>query len=87
MYVISPNVLWHLDGYHKFIRWKIVIHGAIDGYSRLIMFLKASNNNCVFTVLSTFISAVEEYGLSSRYRGENVRDSEYMVNHMAMMKK
>lgn len=36
-HVDSPNALWHLDGYHKLIRWRIVIHGAIDGYSRLIM--------------------------------------------------
>ena len=25
--VHSPNALWHIDGYHKLIRWKIVIHG------------------------------------------------------------
>ena len=25
--VPSPNALWHIDGYHKLIRWKIVIHG------------------------------------------------------------
>ena len=83
--VISPNALWHLDGYHKLIRWKIVIHGAIDGYSRLVTFLKASNNNRADTVLSAFTSAVEEYGLPSRIRidrgGENVRVSEYMLNH------
>lgn len=36
--VPSPNALWHLDGYHKLIRWCLVIHGAVDGYSRLIMF-------------------------------------------------
>ena len=29
-HVDSPNALWHLDGYHKLIRWRIVIHGAID---------------------------------------------------------
>ena len=32
----SPNALWHLDGYHKLIRWRFVVHGGIDGYSRLI---------------------------------------------------
>ena len=31
--VEAPNALWHVDGYHKLIRWKIVIHGGIDGYS------------------------------------------------------
>ena len=43
--VPSLNALWHIDGYHKLIRWRLVIHGAIDGYSRLIMFLNVSPNN------------------------------------------
>ena len=30
--VASPNALWHLDGYHKLIRWKLIVHGCIDGY-------------------------------------------------------
>ena len=30
--VEAANALWHIDGYHKLIRWKIVIHGGIDGY-------------------------------------------------------
>ena len=43
----SPNSLWHIDGHHSLIRWRIVIHGGIDGYSRLIVFLHASTNNRV----------------------------------------
>ncbi|CAD6939676.1 unnamed protein product, partial [Tilletia laevis] len=35
-YVPFVNSLWHIDGHHKLIRWKIVIHGAIDGKSRLV---------------------------------------------------
>ena len=59
-HVESPNSLWHLDGYHKLVRWKLVIHGAIDGYSRLIMFLKVSTNNYMSTVLSSFVSTINE---------------------------
>ena len=29
-HVETPNALWHLDGYHKLIRWRFVIHGAIE---------------------------------------------------------
>ena len=83
--VPSPNSLWHCDGYHKLIRWKIVIHGAIDGYSRLIMYLKAACNNRATTVLSAFNSAVEEYGLPSRIRmdrgGENILIGQLMLSH------
>lgn len=34
--VKRPNALWHLDGHHKLIRWGIVLHGFIDGYSRTV---------------------------------------------------
>ena len=36
--VPSPNSLWHIDGNHKLVKWQLVIHGGIDGYSRLITF-------------------------------------------------
>lgn len=35
-HVRRPNSVWHLDGHHKLIAWGIVIHGLIDGYSRLV---------------------------------------------------
>ena len=83
--VESPNSLWHLDGYHKLIRWRVVIHGAVDGYSRLITYLEAASNNCAPTVLSAFQNAVAEYGLPSRIRtdrgGENVLVSQFMLEH------
>ena len=28
--VEAPNSLWHIDGNHKLIRWKLVVHGGID---------------------------------------------------------
>lgn len=31
-----PNALWHCDGHHKLILWRIVIHGFIDGYCRTV---------------------------------------------------
>lgn len=84
--VEAPNSMWHLDGYHKLIRWRIVIHGAIDGYSRLIMFLRVSTNNRSDTVMSAFSSAIEEYGLPSCIRtdrggGENIRVAQFMLEH------
>ena len=63
--VKGPNSLWHLDGYHKLIRWNIVIHGGIDGFSRLIVYLRVSSNNYAATVLSAFTAAIDEYGLPS----------------------
>ena len=83
--VPMPNSLWHLDGNHKLIRWRIVVHGGIDGYSRLPIFIKASNNNWADTVLQCFLNAVEKNGLPSRVRtdkgGENASVSRYMLLH------
>jgi hypothetical protein len=44
-FVASPLSLWHLDGNHKLIRWRLVVHGGVDGYSRLPVYLHCSNNN------------------------------------------
>lgn len=81
--VAGPNALWHMDGNHKLIQWRFVIHGATDGYSRRITFLKCSSNNTAATVLTHFQSAVERQGLPSRIRtdlgGENTDVWHYMV--------
>ena len=72
-HVQSPNHIWHIDGNHKLIRWRFVIHGGIDGY---IVFLRCSTDNLATTMLSAFEKGVEEYGLPCRVRsdlgGENV---------------
>lgn len=64
------------------IRWRIVIHGFIDGYSRLVTGLRASNNNRSTTVLDVFLCAAQRYNVPSRVRGdhgtENLLVAEYM---------
>ena len=35
-HVDGPNSLWNLDGHHKLIKWQMVTHGGIDGYSRTV---------------------------------------------------
>ena len=50
----------------------IVIHGAIDGHSRLIVFLIPSSNNKTDTVLQIFLNAVQKYNLTSCVRTARV---------------
>ena len=55
--------MWHLDGHHKLIRWKLVTHGGIDGKTRTIVFLECSSNNRADTVLHQFQLPIEKFGL------------------------
>lgn len=41
----------------------MVIHGGIDGFTRIPVFLKCSTNNRAETVLDAFLKATQEYGL------------------------
>ena len=71
--------------YFLYSRWKFVIHGGIDGFGRLIVFLGVATISRAETVLKLFIGATAEYGLPSRARrdhgGENNEVVTFMTRH------
>ena len=74
-HVAGPNSLyWHIDGNHKLIWRRIVVHGGTDGFSRLCVFMRASLNNLAATVAHEFLGATAESGWPSRERTDHGRE-------------
>lgn len=70
------------------IRFKIVIHCFIDGKSRLVTGIRASDNNRAQTVLDLFLHAISAHGTPSRVRGdhgtENLLVAAWMEEHRGL---
>ena len=81
--VPCPNSLWHIDSNHALIRWKLYVHGGIDGYSRLIVFLKCATNIRADTIFDSFTTACNRIGIPSRVRSdrgtENLLVATFMI--------
>ena len=61
-----------------FNRWRFVVHGGIDGFSRLIVFLRSNGNDRSTTVLSLFHDAMQQYGQPDKIRID--RGGEYIYS-------
>ena len=59
------------------------MHGCVDGFSRMIVYLHCANNNTSITVLGCFTEATGERGIPNHVRadcgGENVLVADYMI--------
>ena len=79
----GPHHCWHIDGNHKLIRWGIVIHGCVDGCTRIIIYLAARDNNLSQVALDAFEDGVARYQFPMKvradYGGENVKIAQYMI--------
>ena len=65
-----------------------MIHGGIDGFSRLVVYLHASTNNRASTVLALFREAISYRNVPSRVRSdrglENVEVGRFMIQRRGM---
>ena len=62
--------------------WRFVIHGGFDGFSRVPVFLKCSDNYRALTMLFHFKEATQEFGLPSRDRGDRGTENVEVVRFM-----
>jgi hypothetical protein len=66
--VPGPNYLWSIDGHDKLAKYGIEIYGAIDAYSRRILWFYVGNSNRTqLSVVQQFLSAVQHYNLCPDY--------------------
>lgn len=67
-YIASgPNYVWHVDGYDKLKPYGFCIHGAIDGYSRRILWLEVSStNNDSAVIASYYLDTLNALGVAPR---------------------
>ena len=59
------------------------MHGVIDGYSRLVVFLRCSSNNRAATVVNLFLSATTEFYWLQRVRTEKGEENSEVARLMA----
>ncbi len=76
--------VWHMDGWHKLIKYGLVVHAAVDGGSRYVVFSHCSSNNQALTVLRWFLGGCEELGVipgsvRTDKGGENVEVFRFMM--------
>ncbi|KAK3754527.1 hypothetical protein QZH41_000974 [Actinostola sp. cb2023] len=73
----GPNFLWHIDGWDKLAPFGLYVHGAIDGYSRRILWLEVnSTNKNPKVVASHYLDAVEQLGgVPRRVRSDKVTEN------------
>ena len=64
---LGPNDTWHIDGYDKLKPFGFPLHGAIDGFSRKILWLEVTrSNNSPDNIATYFLSTVKELKGCSR---------------------
>ena len=79
--VRGPNDTWHIDGYDKLKPFGFCIHGAIDGYSRRILWLEvASTNNDPAVIAYYYTNYLRKYGGTARkIRGDCGTENMYLA--------
>ncbi|CAB4024078.1 uncharacterized protein LOC110247927 [Paramuricea clavata] len=67
------------------IRWRFVVHGGIDGFSRAVVYLGCACDNRSQTVFQLFLNSMSTYKCPRRIRSdhgtENVGVARWMLQH------
>ena len=88
-YVSGPNYMWHLDGYDKLKPFGFAIHGAIDGYSRRMLWLQVGpTNNDPSVIANYYLSTVHGIGGAPRIlRGDRGTENSYVARLQGFLRR
>ncbi|KAK2830807.1 hypothetical protein Q5P01_018738 [Channa striata] len=74
-------------GNHKLVRWRMVFHGCVDGFSRTIIYLQCLNNNRASSVSELFRTGVQSFELPlirCDHGMENTAVARYMLERRGL---
>ena len=69
--VEGPHHVWHHDGHYKLIRYGLITHGCVDGYSRAIIYLGKQYTFIIQFLIMWLFSVI---GLRDNNRSKTVLD-------------
>lgn len=79
----GPNYLWHVDSYDKLKPYGICVNGCIDGFSRKIIWLRASYTSSNSKVIGgNFFNAIHELGGCPRTVRTDLGTENKQMEHM-----
>jgi hypothetical protein len=79
-YAKGPNFIWHIDSYDKIKPFGFCINGAIDGFSRKMIWLEVYNNNSNPRIIGNYyMNAVKTLGGCAMFlRGDFGTENSYV---------
>ena len=64
----GPNYLWSIDGHSKLSPYGIDIYGAVDGYSRRLIWLYIGvSNQTQVSIAKQYLAAVKDHGIRPQF--------------------
>ena len=71
---------------HKLIKHKFAMSGMVDGYSRLIMWIKVNNNNRAQTTCNIFKNIMQNNTTPLQVAGDCGAENRLIAKHMILLR-
>ena len=82
----SANTEWNLDTTHKFIKYKLIVSGIIDGHNQKNLWLKCSINNKSETAYDLFLKDARDNVNPFQVRGDMGVENRLLSKHMMSLR-